>query len=148
MPSTPSIARDEVFQFFTSEFVNLPIECELLYQGKVSPNKPRNFWARLSMTQVLSSQSAFVLTDEPGQCPHEYETSGLIYVQVFAPISAEDSFAFGDLLATKARDIFRRAGTPSGVWFRNARYNELPVRPNDTEYRWNVVVEYEYNEVK
>lgn len=149
MPSNPSLARDEVFGFFTAGFVDLPKPCDLRYQGKINPVAPRGYWARISFQQVMSGQSAFAVDNTPnGECPQVFETSGLIYVQVFAPITERDAFHFGDLLATKARDIFRSAGTPSGVWFRNARANELPFRANDTEYRWNVVVEYEYDERK
>jgi hypothetical protein len=148
MPSNPVLAREEVFELFTAEFKPLSVQCAIEYQGKVAKSKPRSYWVRLSMTQVMSGQSGFVLTDEPTPSPASFETSGLVQVQVFAPLSAEDSFHNGDLLAQKATDIFRRAGTASGVWFRNARYNELPFRPNDTEYRWNVVVEYEFDEFK
>ena len=148
MPSNPSLARDEVFEFFTSEFVDLSKPCAMRYQGKINEAAPRSYWARISMQSVMSQQTAFALTDEPGECPQVFETNGLIYVQVFAPITERDAFHYGDLLATKARDIFRRAGTASGVWFRNARAVELPFRAGDTEYRWNVVVEYEYDERK
>lgn len=148
MPSSPAIARDEVFALFTAEFVNLPKPCAIRYQGKIEASSPRSYWARISMQSVMSQQSAFALTEEPGECPQVFETNGLIYVQVFAPITERDAFHFGDLLATAARDIFRRAGTSSGVWFRNARAVELPFRAGDTEYRWNVVVEYEFDERK
>jgi hypothetical protein len=148
MPSNPVLAREEVFELFTLKFKPLAVPCAITYQGKVTKEKPRSYWVHLSMTQVTSGQSGFVLTDDETESPASFETSGLIQVQVFAPLSAEDSFHNGDLLAQRATDIFRGAGTASGVWFRNARYNELPFRPNDAEYRWNVVVEYEFDEFK
>lgn len=148
MPTNPINAREEVFEFFTEEFIDLPVPCELRYQGKVDPNSPRKFWGRLSLQTVMSEQSAYALTEEPDETPHVFATSGLVYFQVFAPVAERDAFHKGDLLAVKARDIFRRAGTPSGVWFRNARKVELPLRDGDKEYRWNVVVEFEYDERK
>lgn len=148
MPTTPTEAREDVFDMFTRQFEQLPVPCDIRYQGKIKEGSPRGYWCRLSMQSVMSEQAAFVLDDEPDPSAIVFETSGLVYVQVFAPISARDAFYFGGLLAEKARDIFRRAGTPSGVWFRNARINELPFRENDTEYRWNVVVEYEFDERK
>lgn len=149
MPTNPTDARDEVFGLFTDRWAAgtvLDPMPEIRYQGKERGAVPKEYFVRLSMQQVGSPQAAFVMTEEPDASPAVFETYGLIFVQVFAPMSAEDSWRIGDLLATFARDIFRRVETPSGVVFRNARFNELD---NDGKhYRWNVKVEYEYNERK
>lgn len=57
-----------------------------------------------------------------------------------------NGFAQGLLLAELAQDIFRRTETASGVIFNNVRINELD---DDTKsYRWNVIAEYEFSEVR
>lgn len=149
MPTNPTNARDEVFGLFTEAWnagtIVTPVP-EIRYQGKEIGATPEGYFVRLSMQQVGSPQGGFAMTEEPDASPIAFDTFGLIFVQVFAPMSAEDSWRYGDLLATFARDIFRRVETPSGVWFRNARYNELD---NDKKrYRWNVIVEYDYSERK
>lgn len=148
MATTPTNARDEIFRLFTDNFDVSAIvdECVIRYQGKESGAVPEKYWLRVSTQQVTSPQSAHIMRDDPGQSPVEYETNGLVFVQVFAPMSDEDSFRKGELIATHSRDIFRAVETPSGVWFRNARFNELD--PDGKHYRWNVKVEYQFNERK
>lgn len=160
MPSSSSIARDDCARRFTELFglvaeviVGAPVE--IRYQGvlfsianaPLKPVDPSNYWVRFSMRSVMSRQSAFVMSDEAdGAEPLEYETNGLLFVQVFAPMSEVDGFAQGGLLAEEAQAIFRGAETPSGVTFRNVRINELE---DDTKsFRWNVIAEYEFSEVR
>jgi len=141
--------RDDVFELFTDRFdvSEIVAKCIIRYQGKEKGEEPkRDYWVRISTSEVGSPQVAFAMTPEPDASPSVYESFGLVFVQVFAPMSEEDSFHNGDLIAKAARDIFRRVETPSGVTFRNARFNELD---NDGKfYRWNVKVEYEYTERK
>lgn len=146
---TPTEARDETFELFTDAWLAgtvLDPMPTIRYQGNEKGKVPDDYFVRLSMQQVSSPQTAFVMTDEPNSSPSLFETYGLVFAQIFAPMSAEDSWRIGDLLATHGRDIFRRVETPSGVTFRNARFNELD---NDGKhYRWNVKVEYEFTERK
>lgn len=159
MPSSPSLARDESARLFTEAFapaaeliVGAPVE--IRYQGvlhaisgqALKPVDPAKYWVRFSMRGVLSRASAFVLSDDPVPSQMEFETNGLAFVQVFAPMIEVDGFAQGLLLAELAQAIFRRTETPSGVVFNNVRINELA---DDTKaWRWNVIAEYEFNEVK
>lgn len=148
MPTTPTNARDEIFRLFTDDFDVSAIvdECVVRYQGNERGDPPKKYWVRISTQQVTSPQAAHIMRDEPGASPIAYDTNGLVFVQVFAPMSDEDSFRKGELIATKARDIFRAVETPSSVWFRNARFNELD--PDGKHYRWNVKVEYQFSERK
>jgi len=156
---TPFAVRDECARRFTVLFAADAAEIvgeavEIRYQGvlfdiantPLKPVDPSRYWVRFSMRGVMSRQSAFVMSPEPdGEEPTEYETNGLLFVQVFAPMSKVDGFARGDLLARLAQSIFRGAETPSGVVFRNVRVNELE---DDTKaFRWNVIAEYEFSEV-
>ena len=149
MTATPTQAREEVYRLFTDAWKSSDIRDpmpEIRYQGKESGKVPEGAFVRISMQQVTSPQSAHTMRDDPGASGTQYTTHGLIFVQVFMPASERDGFFKGELLATFARDIFRATETPSGVWFRNARFNEL--EPEGSKHRWNVKVEYEYNELK
>jgi len=149
MTATPSQARDETYRLFTDAWkasnLRNPMP-EIRYQGKEKGEIPTGAYVRISMQQVTSPQSAFVIGDDPGETPIQYTTHGLVFVQLFVPASERDGFFNGELLATFGRDIFRAARTPSGVWFRNSRFNELD--PEGSKLRWNVKAEYEYDEVK
>lgn len=159
MPSSPSLARDESARLFTEAFapaaeVIIGDPVEIRYQGVLhgvagQPLKavdPANYWVRFSMRGVMSRPSAFVLSDDPVPSQQEFETNGLAFVQVFAPMIEVNGFAQGLLLAELAQDIFRRTETASGVIFNNVRINELD---DDTKsYRWNVIAEYEFSEVR
>lgn len=159
MPSSPSLARDESARLFTQRFAAPAAAIvggavEIRYQGvtvrpggqPLKPIDPSKYWVRFSMRGVMSRPSAFVMADEPEASQLEFETNGLAFVQVFAPMSEVNGFAQGLLLAELAQDIFRRTETASGVVFNNVRINELD---DDTKsYRWNVIAEYEFSEVK
>jgi hypothetical protein len=144
-------ARDDCARLFTERFEALNPDVEIRYQGvlfalnkALLPVDPSKYWVRFSMRSVMSRQAAFVMSDDAEQSPIAYETNGLLFVQVFAPMSAVDGFRKGGLLAQDAQAIFRRAETPAGVVFRNARINELE---DDTKsFRWNVIAEYEFDE--
>lgn len=149
MPATPTTARDEIFRLFTDGWAAQSIvegDLDLRYQGRELPNIPRGYWGRISTQMVTSQQSAHTMPDGPEASPIEYETNGLVFVQVFAPMAEPDSYRNGDLLAAYCVDIFRRTETASGVWFRNGRFNELEA--DGQNYRWNVKVEYQFTERK
>lgn len=148
MTCTPAQARDEVYTLFTDAWKASDLRDPMpgiRYQGKEKGDVPEGAFVRISMQQVTSPQSAHTMPDGPGASGVQFTTHGLIFVQVFIPASERDGFHNGELLATFARDIFRARETPSGVWFRNARFNELD--PEGSKFRWNVKVEYEYNEL-
>lgn len=148
MACTPAEARDEIYTHFTDRWIASDIRDPMpgiRYQGKEKGAIPDGAFVRLSMQQVRSPQSAHTMPADPGPSGAQFTTYGLIFAQVFVPASERDGYYNGELLATLARDIFRNGETPSGVWFRNARFNEL--EPDGSKLRWNIKVEYEYNEI-
>lgn len=120
-------------------------EIDVRWQGVELASTPdaTKYWARVSIQGVSEAQVS--LADEvTGPAKRRYEPKGLIFVQVFAPMVA-DGMDKGRKLAMIARDAFRGQQTASGVVFRNVRINELP---NDGKsYRFNVVAEYEYDDI-
>ncbi len=104
-----------------------------------------SYWCRVSMQEVLAPQSSL----KSGVAPNEgqrYTSTGLLFVQVFAPMSDAEAAEKGKALAELARSAFRGVETPGGVWFRNPRVTPLP--PQDNAYRFNMVVDYEYDTIE
>lgn len=99
------------------------------------------FWARVSQQTVIEEQTT--LRGNAGE--KRYTASGLIFVQLFCPFSDVAGYPKGRKLAKMARNAFREAPSSGKVWFRNARINELA--SEDGAYRFNVVTEYEYDEI-
>lgn len=141
MFSSPIDARDSMFQHFADAFgaVSLvgDLDVETRWQGRIEAAIPDGYFVRVSTKNEGSPLGGFADQDKV------YDSFGNLFVQVFAPINAEDAYRNGELLSIAARDIFRQE-TEAGVWFRNARYNEL--ESDGKFYRWNVIVEFEFSE--
>lgn len=99
------------------------------------------YWARLSIQTVFEEQTALAGNDGK----RRYTASGLVFVQIFCPKSVSNSGEIGRKLAEIARNAYRGKDTPNKVWFRNVRINELS--PENLFYRFNVVAEFEYDEI-
>lgn len=69
--------------------------------------------------------------------------TGLITVQVFAPVSG-GGVTLAQKLAIIARNAYEGVGTSTGLWFRNARLNEIGV--DEGLFQINVLVEFLYDE--
>lgn len=155
MSATPQQARKEVFALIAAAWadkapaaVNAAQAPELRYQGAEQATLPgaTNFWGRASTQLATTRQSAHIMSDGPGGSPVEFMTTGVVFVQIFAPMKGQGNYAKGELLAELCQCAFMAAETASGVWFRNPRINELP---NDgTWYRWNVLADFQFNQVK
>lgn len=156
MSATPQQARKEIFALIDTTWkakapaIVAPLALpEMRWQGIEKGALPGStkYWARSSTQLATTRQSAHIMRpDDPGQSPVEFATSGVIFIQVFAPMSEHGSYAKGELLAALAQCMFMAAETASGVWFRNPRINELV--PDGTWYRWNVMADYQFNQVK
>lgn len=122
---------------------------EMRYQGVKEAAKPGadKYWARASTQHVLTRQSAFTNQEQgEGGSKVIYETSGVLYIQIFAPMSDLTGWARGELLAQLGKGMFMAWETSGSVWFRNPRFEEL--EDDGTWYRWNVKVDFQYSEAK
>lgn len=140
-------AIDEIFGIFKTAWdaesaAAVTYVPEVRWPGVEEPNKPDNssFWVRVSQQTVLENQASL----KNGENGQRYTTSGLVFIQLFCPKSDSESMTKGRRLAIIARDAFRGNSTSGNVWFRNAKINELPAE--EYFYRFNVIVEYEYDE--
>ncbi len=148
MFASPIAAADEMRQMFVDAWEDLTIITpapEVRWRGKEKKTDPlpTSYFCRFVIRGVGSPSAGFLENGE-GPSPQVFDNYGNVFVQVFAPIDAVDSFRYGELLAIAARDIFQGASTAGGVWFRNARYSE--VDDDGKFYCWNVVTEYEFSE--
>lgn len=154
MSTTPQGARKALFAMIGAGWalkapaIVAPLSApEMRYQGVEKPGLPGadKFWARSSTQLATTRQSAHV-TDAVGSSPVEFESRGVVFVQIFAPMIEPTSYAKGELLAELAQCMFMASETANGVWFRNPRINEL--QPDKSWYRWNVIADYQFNQVK
>lgn len=151
MPIDYVDAQDEMYALLLAAWnANTPAIVgyvpELRYQNVEIPTKPDSskYWARLSIQTVTEGQttlSSSVVSDGHSR----YTTNGLIFVQIFAPLSDSLCGRNGQLISQVAKKAFRGHTTSGKVWFRNGRIQELP---NDSQsVRFNVVTEYQYDEL-
>ncbi len=102
------------------------------------------FWARVSQQIVLASQTTLA-NQVSGPDKKRYTASGLVFVQIFCPKSLTTSDQLGRQLAELAQNAYRGKSTSGCIWFRNVRINPLP--PEALFYRFNVVAEFEYDDI-
>ena len=154
MSTTPQGARKAIFAAVDARWASgspaivAPSQApELRFQGQEKGELPlaTNYWARVSTQLATTRQSAHVV-DQVEASPVEFETRGVVFIQIFAPMTEPTSYAKGELLAELAQRMFMASETANGVWFRNPRINELV--PDKTWYRWNVIADYQFNQVK
>lgn len=75
-----------------------------------------------------------------------FARAGILTVQVFSPMSVNNSITVAEDLAVIARDAYEGRSSPSGVWFRNVGIQE--VGPMDPWFQLNVTAEFSYDEIK
>lgn len=139
MTATFEQARDDIFSAFKAAWgvTTFPV---------VWPDKPaekpsgRTPWARVTIRHAGGFQAT--LSNINGQ--RRWRRNGVVIVQVFTPSGEGLSRAYD--LAKIACDAFEGVSTPRGVWFRNARINE--VGPDGDWQQVNVLADFEYDEVK
>jgi hypothetical protein len=143
-------ALDEMRQFFVDAWTastppdGLSEMPEIRWHGKAIPAITPDFYIHWKHRILKSPQSAH-MTDVNGGSKAVFDTTGLLTLSVFAAMSAADANYIGGLLAQRARDIFRRGETNGGVWFRNARSDEL--ESDEQSYRFLVTVAFEFSEI-
>lgn len=154
MPCTTATARDEMLTLFYDAWrEKSPLvwdggEPQVLWQGVEEKStdddrKPKASepWAMVTVNHNVSPQRTF---GEPGN--RRFERLGILIVQVFTPMSLEQGLTLGEDLGTIVRDAYEGNKTPSGVWFRNTKLQE--VGPSDPWWQLNVSTEFNYDELK
>ena len=151
MSATYQQARDAMFTLFYLAWTsNAPAIVgsvpEIRWQGKEVAAKPPvdNYWCRVSASNVGEPQGSLQSSvASPGN--RRYNAQGILVIELFCPMSVSDSHVKGEDLAVVARDAFKGKETSNGVWFRNATIKARPA--SEDAYRFNIVVEYEYDDI-
>jgi len=144
------IAVDEILSQFVTAWPGavaiVGSEPEVRWPGNENPKKPDGdkFWARVSITPVTEEQTSLSCSvkDEGNR---RYTAAGIVFVQLFCPKSVDNAEIIGQRLSQFTKEIYRGKRTPGGIIFRNVRINKPPAE--DAWNRFNVVAEYEYDEV-
>lgn len=151
MTATYQTATDDMYGCITAAWKNSPftfkgVDAELRINGIGDNHKMTGdvYWGRLSRRTVISRQATLsTCVGAPGQV--RYMESGLLFVQLFGPRSDTQSPNIMAAMAQVLRNALRRKNTHNGVWFRNARINELT--EEEKFNRMNVVAEFHYDEI-
>lgn len=151
MTTTYAAAKDEIYGALKTRWDALTLAVvgyvpEMRWHGSELPDKPdmSKYWARASIQTVIARQSG--LARNVGQAQRSrYTNSGLVFVQIFAPRSDARGVELGEALAVIARDTYRGHTVRGEVSYYRARFEELP--PEELAYRFNVVAEYEFDEL-
>lgn len=106
--------------------------------GTPPPDQP---YARIRVRHTTSRQVTFGKVGE-----RRFNRPGFVTVQIFAPIVGGSGLTFAENLATIARNAYEGRGTPSGIWFRRSAIQDIG--EDGTFHQFNVVVEFEYDEMR
>lgn len=116
-----------------------PSGYELHYEG-VRTEKPADAdpWATITIRHVTGQQRTLGISNRL------FERNGMVIFQIFIPSGNGLQVLYQ--LAKLFTDAFEGISSPSGVWFRNVRINE--VGRDGQFHQLNVLVDFEYTEVK
>lgn len=149
MTATIEVARDEIAQLFLDAWnaATLSSGLRVLFDDRpenvptaasTDGNPPA--WARLTIRHTSGSQATLAGADGRSR----WRRNGVVTVQIFAPFGT--GLSISDKLAMIALAAFEGQATASGVWFRNARLQEIG--SDGPWFQVNVSAEFEYDEVR
>lgn len=144
-------AMDEIRQTFVDKWeaesasiVGYIPEVRYANLEKKETSDGSKYWVRVSVQTASEEQSTLSNCEGlPGQ--KRFTNFGIAIIQIFCPKSDVRSNELGEKLAMLSRNAYRGKATKGRVWFRNTRIQELA--PEELFYRFNVVTEYEYDEL-
>lgn len=132
-------ARDEILTLLKAAWD--PTTYPMIYDDlKGSVPTTSTPWARATLKHFTGNQST--LANDVGN--RRFSRSGNLTVQIFT--ESGKGLSLSDTLAKIVTDAFEGQTSPSGIWFRNVRYNEAVADGN--WYQVNVIVDFEYDELK
>lgn len=98
-------------------------------------------WARIAVSHSGGSQAS--LSGGIGGAKR-WSRIGLVIIEIFTPLGVGGVLA--DQLAKITVDAYEGKTTPGAIWFRNVQLNEIGA--NGAWWKNNIVVEFEYDEIK
>ena len=136
-------ARDEIYTLLQDEWDGDVVSSPLpLVYWDVSQDIPETAspWARATLQHFTGGQAS--LAGDVGQV--KFQRDGTLTVQIFTP--AGEGLSTADALVMIVMRAFEGRATPSGVWFRSVRINEVGI--NGSWFQTNVLADFTYDEVK
>lgn len=147
MPTTYDAVRDQVFTIFRAIWEKQPtdpgIDIPPIQWDNTEDlvNPPESGWVRVLLRHGPSSQ--VTLTGDTGG--RRFRRLGLITIQVFAPVG--EGMTDSDRFVKIILDAFEGGNTGADkILFRNVRANEIG--RDGPWFQTNVLIEFEYDEVK
>lgn len=133
-------ATNEILDLFHA--VWNPLGHVAIYEntGGAIPTGSSDPWARVSLRHATGNQAS--LRGDAGTT--RWDRGGILTVQIFVPTGEGLSEAY--TLAKVVADAYEGTSTPSAVWFRNVRVNE--VGPDGEWFQVNVLIDFTYDEIK
>ena len=115
---------------------------EIRWNGieKLDKPDPSKFWLYHSVYNVTDEQKTLSNNVVGGK---RYQSEGVILIQLFCPKSILNSKDKGRKLASIARNAYR--SVQSEVDFKNATIKDID--PEELYYRFNVIVDYSFDEI-
>ncbi len=149
MTSTLLNARDEMLELFRAAWLGSPESASVLViypdtladvpKGNDSNRNPIP-WARVSVNHYTGTQAS--LSGDTGR--RRWRRTGDVIVQIFTPFGT--GLSLSDRLSMIALAAFEGQSTPSGVWFRGVRSEEIG--QDGSWFQANVIAEFTYDEVR
>lgn len=133
MSLTVEQARDEMTALFATAWSPRAV----LWDGVAGkPPSTRSPWARFTIRHADGGSAAI------GN--RRFRREGTIFIQLYAPVG--DGLSALDPLTKIAMDAYEGQSTAGGAWFRDVRSREIG--PDGDWYQVNVLVDFEYHEIK
>lgn len=133
MSLTVEQARDEMTALFATAWSPRAVVWDGV-AGK--PPNTRAPWARFTIRHADGGSAAI------GN--RRFRREGTIFIQLYAPVG--DGLSALDPLTKIAMDAYEGQSTAGGAWFRDVRSREIG--PDGDWYQVNVLVDFEYHEIK
>lgn len=140
---TQSEARDEILTMFRDAWLasldskDIPVRFDDVAADGPIGGQP---WARAVVRNSSADQAT--LSNQNGQ--RRFERRGFLNVQIFTVYG--DGLNLADKLSKVVQDAFEGKSSPSQIWFRSVRVNEIG--QDGPYFQTNVVANFEYDEVK
>lgn len=136
-----TVARNEMLTVVRDAWIAGGEDPAQLRYWDVKENPPgASSWARVTVQQATGEQAT--LSNDDGA--RKFSRGGIITVQIFTPFGG--GLTEADALAKIVEDAFEGQTTPSGIWFRNVRVNEIG--QDGDRFQTNVLIDYTYDEIK
>jgi len=133
MSMTIQQARDEISALFHAAWSPRAV----IWDGLVGkPPSGRTPWARFTMRHFEGGSASI--------SSKHFRREGTIFIQLFVPVG--DGLSAMDPLTKIAMDAYEGQSTAGGAWFRDVRCREIG--PDGDWYQVNVLVDFEYDEIK